>query len=61
MMVDEIDDVFVVIILPGDESGHYDAWVRRMSHTDMVHLYHGQAADLEDMKKQLLEKLPDYL
>lgn len=61
MMVDDIEDVFVVVILPGDESGHYDAWVRRMGHTEMVHLYNGQAADLELLKAQLLEKLPDYL
>ena len=38
LMLDGHEDVYVITILPGDDYGAYDAWLRRMGSTDMVHI-----------------------
>lgn len=55
------DSVYLILILPGDEPGSYDAWMRRMGENEMSHLYHGRAADLHEMQHKLLLHLPECL
>lgn len=61
MMLDGHDDVFILTILPGDEYGHYDAWLRRMGSNDMVHILTKRARDPEDVVVAALGELPDYI
>ena len=61
MMLDGHEDVYVLTILPGDESGMYDAWLRRMGSQDMVHMLTKRARDPEDVVVAALESLPDYI
>lgn len=61
MMLDGHDDLYILTILPGDEYGYYDAWLRRMGSTDMVHMLSKWARDPEDVVVAAIENLPDYL
>lgn len=61
MMLDGHDDVFILTILPGDEYGQYDAWLRRMGSDDMVHMLTKKARDPEDVVVAALSELPDFI
>lgn len=61
LMLEGYEDVYVLMILPGDEYGAYDAWVRRMGSTDMVHMLNKRARDPEDVVVAAKESLPDYI
>lgn len=61
LMLEGHDDVYIILILPGDESCSYDAWVRRMGSTDMIHMLSRRARDPEDVAVAAMESLPDYL
>ena len=61
MMLDGHEDVYILSILPGDEYGQYDAWLRRMGNQDMVHMLSKLARDPEDVVVAALENLPDFI
>lgn len=61
LMPDGHDDVYILTILPGDEYGAYDAWLRRMGSTDMVHMLTKRVRDPEDVVVAAIESLPDYI
>lgn len=61
MMLDGHDDVFILTILPGDEYGQYDAWLRRMGSEDMLHMLSRRARDPEDVVVTALGELPDFI
>lgn len=61
LMMDGHDDVYILTILPGDEYGHYDAWLRRMGSEDMLHMLSRRARDPEDVVVTALSELPDFI
>ena len=61
MMLDGHDDVYILTILPGDEYGSYDAWLRRMGSEDMVHMLTKRARDPEDVVVAALSELPEFI
>lgn len=61
LMLDGHDDVYILSILPGDEYGQYDAWLRRMGSEDMVHMLSKRARDPEDVVVAALGELPEYI
>ena len=61
MMLEGHEDVYILSILPGDEYGHYDAWLRRMESEDMVHMLSKCARDPEDVVITALGELPEYI
>ena len=61
LMLDGHDDVYILTILPGDEYGRYDAWLRRMDSDDMTHMLTKRARDPEDVVIAALGELPDYI
>ena len=61
MMPDGHDDVYILSILPGDEYGAYDAWLRRMGSEDMVHMLSKRARDPEDVVVAALGELPEFI
>ena len=61
MMLEGHEDVFILSILPGDEYGRYDAWLRRMGSDDMVHMLTKRARDPEDVVITALGELPEYI
>ena len=61
MMLEGHDDVYILTILPGDEYGQFDAWLRRMGSNDMVHILTKRARDPEDVVVAALGELPDYI
>ena len=61
MMLDGHEDVYVLTILPGDEYGMYDAWLRRMGREDMVHMLTKRARDPEDVVVAAIGELPEYI
>lgn len=61
LMLEGYDDVYVITVLPGDEYGSYDAWLRRMGSTDMIHILSKRARDPEDVVVAAKECLPDYI
>ena len=61
MMLEGHEDVYILTILPGDEYGMYDAWLRRMGSEDMVHMLTKRARDPEDVVVAALGELPDYI
>ena len=61
MMLDGHDDVFILTILPGDEYGYYDAWLRRMGSDDMIHTLNKGARDPEDVVVTALSELLDFI
>lgn len=61
MMLEGHEDVYILTILPGDEYGNYDAWLRRMGSDDMVHVLTKRARDPEDVVVAALGELPEYI
>lgn len=61
MMLDGHEDVYILTILPGDEYGQYDAWLRLMGSDDMLHMLTKRARDPEDVVVAALENLPDFI
>ena len=61
LMLEGGDDVYILTILPGDEYGAYDAWLRRMGSDDMLHMLTKRARDPEDVVVAALGELPDYI
>ena len=61
LMLDRHEDVYILTILPGDEYGRYDAWLRRMGSEDMVHMLTQKARDPEDVVVAALSELPDFI
>lgn len=61
LMLEGHEDVLILSILPGDEYGHYDAWLRRMGSDDMVHMLTRRVRDPEDVVVAALSELPDYI
>ncbi len=61
LMLNGDEDVYILTVLPSDEYGSYDAWLRRMDGTDMVHMLAKRARDPEDVVVAALECLPDYI
>ena len=61
LMLDGHDDVFILTILPGDEYGQFDAWLRRMGSEDMLHMLSRRARDPEDVVVVALGELPEYI
>ena len=61
LMLEGYDEVYVILILPGDGSCAYDAFLRRMGSTDMIHMLTRRARDPEDVAVAAMESLPDYL
>ena len=61
MMLEGHEDVYILTVLPGDEYGSYDAWVRRMGSDDMLHMLAKRARDPEDVVVAALENLPDFI
>lgn len=61
LMLDGHDDVYILSILPGDEYGYYDAWLRRMGSDDMTHILTKRARDPEDVVVTALSELPEFI
>ena len=61
LMLEGHEDVHILTILPGDEYGAYDAWVRRMGSDDMMHMLTKRARDPEDIVVAAMENLPDFI
>ena len=61
LMLDGHDDVYILSILPGDEYGQFDAWLRRMGSQDMLHMLSRRARDPEDVVVAALGELPDFI
>ena len=61
LMLDGHDDVYILSILPGDEYGQFDAWLRRMGSDDMVHMLSRRARDPEDVVVAALSELPEFI
>ena len=61
MMLDRHEDVYILTILPGDEYGQFDAWLRRMGSDDMTHMLTKRARDPEDVVVAALGELPDFI
>ena len=61
LMLDMHEDVYILTILPGDEYGQFDAWLRRMGSDDMVHMLSRRARDPEDVVVAALSELPDFI
>jgi hypothetical protein len=53
--------VYILSILPGDEYGQYDAWLRRMGSDDMVHMLTKKARDPEDVVVAAIGELPEII
>ena len=61
LMLEGHDDVYVLTILPGDEYGTYDAWLRRIGNQDMVYMLTKRVRDPEDVVVAAIGELPDYI
>ena len=61
LMLEGHEDVYILSVLPGDEYGHYDAWLRRMGSDEMVHMLTRRARDPEDVVVAAIGELPDYI
>ena len=61
LMLDMHEDVYILTILPGDEYGQFDAWLRRMGSQDMLHMLSRRARDPEDVVVAALGELPDFI
>ena len=61
LMLEGHEDVYILSVLPGDEYGHYDAWLRRMGSDDMVHMLARRARDPEDVVVAALGELPEVI
>ena len=60
LMLYGCDDVYIILILPGDD-GMYDVWLRYMGGHDMVHILSRRAKDPEELVRELWEHFPDYI
>ena len=54
-------EVYLIVILPGDENGTYDAWLRRMGSTEMVYMLTKKARDPEDAVTAALGEFPNFV
>ena len=61
MVLEDVEEVLVIVILPAVEPDHYDAWMRFAGPNDMIYLHHGHASSLEQFKADFIENLPLYL
>lgn len=61
LMVYDEDSLYVVDILPGDDVGVYDAYVRRMEDGDMIHMFGLHAQRPEDIISIVMQNLPNYI
>lgn len=61
LMLDGCNDIYVITILPGDDHGLANVWLRRMDSTDAVHILTHRARDPRDTVIAALEALPDYI
>lgn len=61
MILEDHSDVYIITVLPGDEYSTYDAWLRRIGSTDMIHMLSKCARDPEDVVVAAKECLPDYI
>ena len=61
LMLEGDNDVYVILILPGDEEYTYDAWLRRAGSSDIIHMLSKRARHPEDVAVLVKEHLPDYL
>lgn len=61
MMLDGHEDVYIFSVLPGDEYGQFDAWIRRMGSDDMVHMLSRRARDPEDVVVAAIGELPEFI
>lgn len=61
LMLEGYEDVYVLTIIPGDEYGQYDAWLRRMGSDDMAHMLTKRARDPEDVVVAALGELPEFI
>ena len=56
----EWGDDFIIVILPGDAGGTYDAWLHRRGGTELVHLLTRRSRDPEGIVKAAVKLLPEY-
>ena len=61
LMLEDHDDVYILTVLPGDEYGQFDAWLRRMGSDDMTHMLTKRARDPEDVVVAALSELPEFI
>lgn len=61
LMLDGHNDVYILSILPGDEYGQYDAWLRRMGSDDMTHMLSKRVRDPEDVVVAAIGELPEII
>ena len=61
MMLEGHEDVYILTVLPGDEYGSFDAWIRRMGSDDMTHMLSKRARDPEDVVVAALSELPEFI
>lgn len=61
LMLEGLEDVYILSILPGDEYGQYDVWLRRMGSEDMLHMLSRRTRDPEDVVITALGELPEYI
>lgn len=61
LMMEGCDEVYILSILPGDEYGSYNAWLRRMGSDDMAHMLSKRARDPEDVVVAAIGELPDFV
>ena len=54
-------EVYLIVILPGDEDRTYDAWLRRMGSTEMVHMLTKKARDPEAAVTAALGEFPNFV
>ena len=61
MMLEGHDDVYILSVLPGDEYGQFDAWLRRIGSDDMTHMLSKRARNPEDVVVAALSELPEFI
>ena len=61
IMLEGYDDVYIITILPGDEDGTYDAWLRRAGCNDIIHVVNHRARYPEDVLNSAMENMLDYI
>lgn len=61
LLLTNSEDVLIITILPGDEKSAYDAYIRKLGSTEMLHLGTFQAKDFGDVLVAVFRHLPDYM
>lgn len=56
----EWGDDYIIVVLPGDAGGTYDAWLRRRGGSELVHLLTRRSRDPEGIVKAAVKLLPEY-